>query len=311
MESVALDLKSEREKRKISLAQISAETRIGLRHLQSLEEGRFGDLPGGLYNRAFLKAYCESINLDPTEILERYETQLALAQPEKSTRYMAPLPEQGTFSSLGPIVIWSILLLASAAGIYWSRGWISDLFSPYFPDKSPVAGLDHSAPSEPASIRESAISESVEPASGQAAETEYPESEAPSLETLSPGPEVESPASMESEGSTAGLKVVRDTESAVPDTAAAAKLRLEISATEQCWVSIDRDGIPSIRKLMEPGETQTILAEENVRILLGNAGGVQMKINGKPAKPLGNPGEVIRITIDTENLQQYINPSAG
>ena len=48
MGSVASDLKVERERRKITLAQIAAESRISRHFLESLEEGRFSELPGGL-----------------------------------------------------------------------------------------------------------------------------------------------------------------------------------------------------------------------------------------------------------------------
>ena len=64
MNSLASELKAARERRNVVLSQIAEETRIGLRHLESLEEGRYSDLPGGIYNRAFIKAYCEFLNLD-------------------------------------------------------------------------------------------------------------------------------------------------------------------------------------------------------------------------------------------------------
>ena len=101
MGSVAIDLKEEREKKNISLAQIASDTRISLRYLQCIEEGRFSDLPGGVYNRAFLKAYCESINIDPREILERYDAQVAASVTEKSPTATITPPQQKSFFILG------------------------------------------------------------------------------------------------------------------------------------------------------------------------------------------------------------------
>ena len=145
MESVAVDLKEEREKKKISLAQIAADTRISLRYLQCIEEGRYNDLPGGVYNRAFLKAYCESINIDPREILEQYDAQVLSSDIEKSQNAAITPPQQKSFIIPIPLLIWSIMLLISAIGLFFSRDWISNSFAPYFSDK-PVADIQYEAP---------------------------------------------------------------------------------------------------------------------------------------------------------------------
>jgi cytoskeleton protein RodZ len=96
---------------------------------------------------------------------------------------------------------------------------------------------------------------------------------------------------------------------APPETAQA--LRLEISISGKSWVSVDRDGKSAIRKIMEPGEAQALNAEEKFLIILGNAGGVQIKINGKPAKPLGKPGDVVKVLIDRNNMQDFLEKAAG
>ena len=62
---------------------------------------------------------------------------------------------------------------------------------------------------------------------------------------------------------------------------------------------------------MDPGEVQRLYAAEQFFIIAGNAGGVQLKINGKPAKSLGKPGEVVKILINEKNLQDYLDQTAG
>jgi len=57
-------LKQEREKRNITLEQISASTKIGTRLLQALEEDKFNQLPGGIFNRGFVRAYSRCVGLD-------------------------------------------------------------------------------------------------------------------------------------------------------------------------------------------------------------------------------------------------------
>jgi cytoskeletal protein RodZ len=298
MESPAVDLKTEREKKNISLAQIAAETHISLHYLKSIEEGRYSDLPGGLYNRAFLKAYCESIHLDSREILERYDAQVSISNSEKKTNSNIPYyPRQNTFTISGPIIIWTIMLLISAIGIFFSRGWISEIFSPYFSKKTatvePVQG-----PGEPSS--DSISASTVSPA-------------APILESndLKPSPDMP-PTAVERTDSSQKIQLPPAMKTVSSESFADQKLRLEITAKEQCWIEVYIDGNRSIRKmLMEPGETEEFNATDRVRVKIGNAGGVQMKINDKPVKPLGNLGDVVTMNIDLESLLQLLDQPAG
>ena len=293
---MTIDLKSEREKKKISLAQVASDTHISLRYLESIEEGRYSDLPGGVYNRAFIKAYCESINLDPREILEHYDAQVTASLPERNQKTEIPPIHQSSFFIPIPILIWSIMLLISAIGLYFSRDWIAEIFSPYFTEK-PVADVRYQTPTE--SLTDPQSDSSDIPA---AADQEFP-----GKTDLSTDNTVSSP---KADKSGPGSAFPSMTKPARSDASIDPKLRMEIAAKDTCWISVDVDGRPSSRRLMEPGEEQVFSAVESLFILIGNAGGVQLKINGKPTKPLGNPGEVIKMNIDLENLQQFLDTPA-
>ena len=65
-------LKLEREKRKITLEQISVSTKIGIRMLQALEEDNFNQLPGGIFNRGFVRAYSRFLGLDEDQTIADY-----------------------------------------------------------------------------------------------------------------------------------------------------------------------------------------------------------------------------------------------
>jgi cytoskeleton protein RodZ len=301
MESVAAELKTEREKRNISLEQISADTHISLRHLKNLEAGRFGDLPGGMYNRAFLKAYCESIHLDQYEIVRRYEAEES-PRPEKPPRHKAPqMPSTTRPSKYTPVVIWSLMLLISATGIYFSRSWIKAVFSPYFthaPAASPrfeaaASTIVPQATGSSVAVDTSSLNPSLVPEG----DSMQPSSPSPGLQTppQTPGP---APA-------------IPETDMSLPSDASALPLNLELAATETCWISIDRDGERALQKLLEPGEIQSLSAADEFYVVLGNAGGVHLKINGRPAKQLGKSGEVKRLLINDINLPNLIDQTAG
>ena len=52
---------------------ISAETRINLKFLEAIERGQFQILPQ-TYMRAFLREYALMLNLDPDDIVQRYNS---------------------------------------------------------------------------------------------------------------------------------------------------------------------------------------------------------------------------------------------
>lgn len=74
MASLGQDLKQEREKRGISLEEISRSTRISYRFLQAIENDNYDLLPGGFFNKAFLRAYLQYLGLEEKPYLDRYET---------------------------------------------------------------------------------------------------------------------------------------------------------------------------------------------------------------------------------------------
>jgi cytoskeletal protein RodZ len=65
-------LKQEREKRKIALEQISISTKISTRMLQALEADKFNQLPGGIFNKGFVRAYARFVGLDEEQIVAEY-----------------------------------------------------------------------------------------------------------------------------------------------------------------------------------------------------------------------------------------------
>ncbi len=72
MSSFGEKLKLEREKRKITLEQISSSTKIGTRMLQALEEDKFNQLPGGIFNKGFVRAYSRCVGLDEDQTVAEY-----------------------------------------------------------------------------------------------------------------------------------------------------------------------------------------------------------------------------------------------
>src|SRR4051812_2996593 len=66
-------LRREREMRGISLDEIATATKISARNLKALEEEKFNQLPGGIFNKGFVRAYAKFLGIDEEHIVAEYE----------------------------------------------------------------------------------------------------------------------------------------------------------------------------------------------------------------------------------------------
>src|SRR6266404_9512058 len=75
-ESIGEKLRLARETRGIALRDISDQTRISMRYLEAIESDDYRRLPGGIFNRSFIRAYAKFIGFDEQEAIEEYNRTL-------------------------------------------------------------------------------------------------------------------------------------------------------------------------------------------------------------------------------------------
>src|SRR5262249_51281170 len=81
MTNFGASFKKARESQGISLDQIAADTRISSRFLVAIESEEFHLLPGGIFNRGFVRAYAERVGLDPDQAVADYERLAEVREP--------------------------------------------------------------------------------------------------------------------------------------------------------------------------------------------------------------------------------------
>lgn len=87
-----------------------------------------------------------------------------------------------------------------------------------------------------------------------------------------------------------------------PESGAPTRIALQANATT--WVQIkNARGKRLMSKLMEPGEVYNVPNEAGLKMTIGNAGGLDVRIDGDRLPPLGKSGEVLHIVLDVERLQ--------
>jgi transcriptional regulator with XRE-family HTH domain len=86
-------LRRERERRGVSLTDISEQTKLSVPLLQGLEADDLSRWPGGIFRRAFARSYATAIGVDPDVVVRRIEE----AHPSNDASPSVPLnaPSQG------------------------------------------------------------------------------------------------------------------------------------------------------------------------------------------------------------------------
>ena len=108
-------LRRERELRQISLREISEATKINLRYLDSLERDDFRHLPGGVFNKGFVRAFAQFIGIDPEAMV------MAYLDEERSQEARSPHPAGST-----PGVAAEATLDPGPSGVRW---WVATLIA--------------------------------------------------------------------------------------------------------------------------------------------------------------------------------------
>ncbi len=185
-------LRAERERKKLSLDHVSAETRIHARYLGFLEDGAYEELPGGAFTRAFIREYGRSLGLDPAELLADFERESSPAEPEETEsdtdvfaetmRDALGVSPRRSFGlgrwgrSILAIAV-PVVAIGLAAYFFWPRSAPPDSDSAPPPREEALA-----APNAPVASDTETVSEPAEPAP------------TPSNATTRPAPAVPEPA---------------------------------------------------------------------------------------------------------------------
>ena len=106
-----------RETRGIALRDISEQTRISMRYLEAIEVDDYRRLPGGIFNRSFVRAYAKHIGYDEQQALEEYSAMMherGETTDEVSNRQPKSLVYTGNGGQRSPLktVLLAIIILA-------------------------------------------------------------------------------------------------------------------------------------------------------------------------------------------------------
>jgi cytoskeletal protein RodZ len=126
--SIGEKLRLARETRGIALRDISEQTRISMRYLEAIEVDDYRRLPGGIFNRSFVRAYAKHIGYDEQQALEEYSTMMhergeATDEVSKPARSLVYTDNGGSRAPLLTVLVVIIILAVLSLG-----GWAAWYF---------------------------------------------------------------------------------------------------------------------------------------------------------------------------------------
>jgi cytoskeletal protein RodZ len=262
------NLKREREMRGVSLDEISAATRIATRFLQAIENEQWDQLPGGVFNRGFVRAVAHYLGLDEENIVAEY----ALAVNDNPT---VPVwtGRPPAVAAPQPWIPW--ILAAVVVIVLLGGGWLGT--------RRVLAWRAGRRAARDAAM------------SAQAAPVPPPVTSADSTPAPAPAPTDAAPA----------VTAAPDGSPAPADAAppADAPMELKVEAVKKTKVKIDADGDRVFDETLKAGENHTFEAKDQFQVDARDAGALLLELNGKTLAPIGPPGHSGKITLTREALK--------
>ncbi|MCS6874853.1 MAG: helix-turn-helix domain-containing protein [Pyrinomonadaceae bacterium] len=118
--TVGEKLKKAREARGMSISQVAEQTRISAHYIEAIENNDFSVLPGGVFNKGFIKLYARCVGADEQEIVQDYLRQVSQKHSDEELKIYKPqvLIDDNKTSKLPAVIIAIILIGLVAWGVF-------------------------------------------------------------------------------------------------------------------------------------------------------------------------------------------------
>lgn len=277
--SVGRILKETRTVKNISLESASKGTRIHVNILKAMESDATKSL-GPVYTKSFLKLYAEYLDLNKEEILKRYQDALDSEEMARTRRVRFP----GEQPLLKTFVLGAVLANGARKIFRRNNFRILAALAIFLVGIGLWQLRRH---------HRSATGRSVTAPVGKAIDAQPASSKAASRKAPTP-PVVKAPVPVKE-----GVLKQTAPSAAAPAVKNAEKIILVLKAKEKTWLQVKVDGKVVFQGILARGATESWQASEKIGLWLGNAGAVELELNGKLLNKIGRPGKPLKNVLIT------------
>lgn len=253
-------LRREREMRGVSLEEIAGATRISTRFLDALEKEAWDRLPGGVFNRGFVRTVARFLGLEEESLLAEYALAMRLPGATALPSELTPQPSAlriAPWIALGTAVV---LALAGAGWYGWS--WIAARRADLAAIAPPPAPTP---PGVPPAVWALPVAPTTPPAASPRTTSPWIGLAPDSLTSPLPSP--------------------------------ATELRLKVIAELPTSLTVTSDGRLVFTGAILSGASRSFSAISALTVETENAGAIRMELNGQLLAPIGPLGQPAKITL--------------
>ncbi len=338
MTSFGENLRQARTARNITLQEIAASTKISSRALQALEDEHFEQLPGGIFNKGFVRAYARYVGLDEEKTLAEYLAAAKVAPSEidmevLSTQVAAAAGRQPWSPNAATVAGVLAVLVALGMGGLWLNEQRKEMAArrsaesavsnapaqttvvtapePNPSPQSAAGGGELNATQDATQDANKDANKDANPAAAAnagaaSAATQATASQTPQSAKQSGVPAVAAPVAPVSKTPVTPASAVSRTGATA--SKGAAPVQVSISATTRVWISVQSDGKTVETLTLDPekpeARSRSYTAKEKLMLVVGNPAGLSVTYNGKPAGVLGLSGQRATITFTPQGIEK-------
>jgi cytoskeleton protein RodZ len=286
MLSVGETLKRARLNQGLDLGTLATRTKISAKYLEAIESDDRKSLPSGFFYRSFVEQYARALSLDTQEIDAEVNRVLSADEPlplpgfeSVVARNVPPLTSAHRFHTRRSYTSAAtlVLVIVGCSGIY---AWWHEARSIGLKGMGMKGVIGH-------------LHFFAKPAVGNAkaahTKAEIAKVEKPALGSVPPPKPAALPVSLATD--TSGYKVL-----------------LDLMAREATWLSVSSDGKPVFSGTLQANETKTVGGKQFAKLRVGNAAGIEVRLNGKLLGTLGARGQVLTVLFTPDNFQIFSPP---
>ena len=273
LQAISTQLRQAREKQGMTLEQLAAKTYISMGALRALDAGQVDLLPEPVFIQGFIRRYGDTVHLDGTALAQTFPLETAPPSPPENSESTLD-----TKSSVAEKAANRSRLIGLAGGTALAIAVLLLGSMALLSRPKTVAPNSQAEPPAPKASSTQAQNQVLKPAAS------------PKLATAQPPKKSTQPVAVPAQRSTS--------------PSSAAPIEAALNLTQESWVQVIVDGKTAFEGTLTQGTKRTWTAKKELTLLAGNAGGVVVAVNRKPAKPLGQVGEVKEVTFTPESLTQ-------
>jgi cytoskeleton protein RodZ len=309
-------LKEERLRQGLDLAEVMEKTKISRASLEGIEGGNEQALPHPVYAKGFVKNYARFLGLDADKmsnaLAQVYSSkEVSTYKDDLTLKDVSKLPAVKNYwpQHLGLLTLVALLVVFLASAWLFRAplqgAFVSVLEFVGFLHKPVSEAVQEPEPALPAPkpAQAETVAALPEPAGLVPEPTAAMPAGVDPLAAVLGEPALPAPEPVEAEPAAAVLggdaqPVVRETMvelGAAEEATIQNERTLEIKAFANCWLSAQADGGRMQEAFLRPGERLVVSFDNYLDLRLGNAGGVELFLDGKPWPLRARSGEVLSL----------------